>query len=75
MGEAVRRGLLKTAGKTPAATMTAQLYLHVRDDPAPRIARLSEPGPIRLRRTGGSAQWGLAGPWNGTYVASSTLDM
>ena len=58
--EAVRRGLLRPAGKTPEATLTAQLYLHVRDAPAPRLTRLHEPGPTRARR--GSVRWALREP-------------
>lgn len=58
--EAVRRGLVRPAGKTPEATMTARLYVHVRDDPAPRVVRLAEPGPNRARR--GSVRWTLTRP-------------
>lgn len=57
--EALRRGLLQPAGKTPAATMAARLYVEVRDNPASRIVRLAEPGPTRARR--GSVRWRLKG--------------
>ncbi|MCC6176167.1 MAG: winged helix-turn-helix domain-containing protein [Chloroflexi bacterium] len=57
--EALRRGILRPTGKTPHATMTASLYVHVRDDPAPRIVRLAEPGKDRARR--GSVRWTLPG--------------
>ena len=53
--EALRRGLIRPSGKTPEATMTARLYVHVRDDPAPRVVRLAEPGTTRARR--GSVRW------------------
>jgi hypothetical protein len=55
--EAIRRGLLQPRGKTPEATMTARLYVYVRDDPSPRLRRVYEPGPNRARR--GSARWDL----------------
>ena len=48
--EALRQGLIRPIGKTPGATMTARLYVHVRDDPNPRVARLAKPGPNRARR-------------------------
>ncbi|MBA2450192.1 MAG: winged helix-turn-helix domain-containing protein [Chloroflexi bacterium] len=56
--EALRRGLIRPAGKTPEATMTARLYVHARDDPTPRVVRLAEPGPTRARRN--SVRWALA---------------
>jgi hypothetical protein len=56
--EATRRGLLKTSGKTPDASMAAALYLHVRDSQPPQILRISEPGPNRARR--GSVRWTLS---------------
>jgi hypothetical protein len=48
--EAIRRGLIRPAGKTPEATMSAELYLHIRDDPSPRLHRIHEPGRSRARR-------------------------
>jgi hypothetical protein len=56
--EAIRRGLVRPGGRTPEATMSAQLYLHARDEPEPRIRRLHEAGPNRARR--GSVRWVLA---------------
>jgi hypothetical protein len=56
--EAVRRGLLSPAGKTPDATLNANLYLHVRNCASPRIVRLYQEGPTRARR--GSVRWALA---------------
>jgi hypothetical protein len=55
--EAIRRGLIQPAGKTPQATLTAQLYVHVRDAASPRVVRLHEAGPTRARR--GSVRWAL----------------
>jgi hypothetical protein len=55
--EALRRGLIRPAGKTPEATMSARLYVHVRDEVNPRIARLADPGQTRARR--GSVRWAL----------------
>ena len=55
---ALQRGLLQPAGKTPEATLTARLYIHVRDDPSPRVVRLAEPGTQRARR--GSVRWTVA---------------
>lgn len=53
--EAIRRGLLRPAGRTPKATMSAALYTHVRDVPTTPIVRLHEPGPSRAAR--GSVRW------------------
>ncbi len=55
--EAIRRGLIRPTGKTPAATSSARLYVEVRDNPAARIVRLAEPGPTRARR--GTVRWTL----------------
>ena len=57
--DAIRRGLVQPSGKTPEATMAADLYLHVRDSAALRIVRVYEQGPTRARR--GSVRWALAG--------------
>ena len=51
---AVRRGLLKPAGKTPEATMSAALYTRAEGS---RIQRLAEPGSKRAKR--GSVRWTL----------------
>ena len=61
--EAIRRGLLHPAGKTPEATMSARLYLYARDHPDGPLVRLHEPGPGRARR--GSVRWALRGPARG----------
>jgi HB1, ASXL, restriction endonuclease HTH domain len=53
--EAIQRGLLKPAGKTPHATMTKVLYCYVRDAAEPRIERRAEQGLVRARR--GSVRW------------------
>jgi hypothetical protein len=53
--EATRLGLLRPAGKTPEATMSAALYIHTRDVPTAAIVRLHDAGPTRARR--GSARW------------------
>ena len=51
-------GLLPSVGKTPIASMTARLYVHVRDAEHPRVIRVFEPGQQRARR--GSVRWTLA---------------
>lgn len=55
--EALRRGLITPMGKTPEATLSARLYVYVRDRPDGRLVRLAEPGPGRARR--GSVRWAL----------------
>jgi hypothetical protein len=57
--EAVAKGLLAPQGKTPEATLSARLYVYVRDHPEPVIERHAEPGrtPPRARR--GSVRWRL----------------
>jgi hypothetical protein len=55
--EAIRRGLLAPAGKTPWATMAARLYLYVRDHPDGPLVRLQQAGPMRAVR--GSVRWAL----------------
>ena len=55
--EALRRGWLTSAGKTPEATMGAQLYLQVRDHPDGRLVRVAQPGKGRAAR--GSVRWAL----------------
>jgi hypothetical protein len=56
---AVAQGMLQPAGKTPEATMSAQLYRHVRDDPEALIERHASPGRVRAQR--GSVRWSLRG--------------
>lgn len=55
--KAVAEGLLRPKGKTPQATLSARLYVYVRDHPKPVIERHAEPGPTRARR--GSVRWSL----------------
>ena len=52
---ALDRGLIKTKGKTPGATLAAQLYVYVRDNPQGPVRKLSEPGETRARRD--SVRW------------------
>jgi hypothetical protein len=56
--KALRRGLIEPAGKTPEASMSAALYMHVKSAPSARIRRLYEAGHGRARR--GSVRWALA---------------
>jgi hypothetical protein len=46
-------------GKTPAASLTARLYLYVRDHPDGLVVRVAEPGKARARR--GSVRWAVRG--------------
>ena len=55
--EALRRGLISSAGKTPIAAMSARLYIDLRDNPKTRLIRHAQPGPNRARR--GSVRWSL----------------
>lgn len=54
---ALRRGLLKSGGKTPDATMSAALYGARPDGP---IQREFVPGTVRAKR--GSVRWKYIGP-------------
>jgi hypothetical protein len=54
---ALQRGLLRSNGKTPEATMSAKLYTAPKDGP---IRRECEPGPARARR--GSVRWTYVQP-------------
>jgi hypothetical protein len=56
--EALKRGLLLTAGKTPEATMSARLYVALARDPNCPVRRVAEPARARARR--GSVRWTLA---------------
>ena len=58
VGEALARGLIDSAGKTPVASMSSRLYTHVRDSEQPRVVRVFEQGPSRAVR--GSVRWKLA---------------
>lgn len=53
-GEALRRGLLATKGKTPDSSMSAVLY-DAEKRPETGIGRLYQPGESRARR--GSVRW------------------
>lgn len=55
--EAVRRGLVRTRGKTPVATFAARLYMELQRNPQPRVSKVAEPGRSRARR--GSVRWRL----------------
>lgn len=57
--EALRRGLITTAGKTPEETMRARLYQAVRDHPDEPLTRVHEPREGRARR--GSVRWMVTG--------------
>jgi restriction system protein len=57
--QALQKGLLATAGKTPEASMSAVLYRSVAEG-ASTIVRLAEPGSTRARR--GSVRWTLRYP-------------
>lgn len=53
--EALRRGLIHPTGKTPVATMSAALYMDVRENPTTRLVHIADPGPNRARRN--SVRW------------------
>ena len=57
---AIRRGLVRTRGITPTATMTAALYLYARDTEAPILQREFEAGTTRAARN--SVKWRYVGP-------------
>ncbi len=52
---ALKRGLIRPAGRTPVATMSATLYGAVNTHPNGSIQRKYTPGPARARR--GSVRW------------------
>jgi hypothetical protein len=45
-GEAIRRSLIARKGKTPGATMSAALYVEVRENPNGPLVRVSKPGEL-----------------------------
>jgi hypothetical protein len=51
----LQRRLVTTTGRTPEASISAQLYLALRDGRAPGLERVSQPGATRARR--GSVHW------------------
>jgi hypothetical protein len=52
---AIECGLVESSGKTPDATLAAQLYVHLRDHPHGPLKKIAEPGPLRARRD--SVRW------------------
>jgi hypothetical protein len=52
---AIERGLITPSGKTPHATMSAELYLRVRKDS--ELIKIEDPGPKRAKM--GSVRWTL----------------
>jgi hypothetical protein len=52
---ALERGLIKSGGKTPDATLAAQLYVRVREQPDGPLRRVAIPGPTRAQR--GTVRW------------------
>jgi hypothetical protein len=58
-GEALRKGLIDPAGKTPKATMSATLYVCSRGAASSVIAREFQPGPQRAVRN--SVRWRYSG--------------
>ena len=57
--EVLGRRLTTSAGKTPSASLSAVLYVELRDNPKTRLVRQAEPGQNRARR--GSVRWTLRG--------------
>jgi hypothetical protein len=53
--QAIERGLITPIGKTPHSTMSAELYLRVRNDP--ELVKLEDPGRARAKH--GSVRWTL----------------
>ena len=56
---AMSRGLLRSGGQTPRASMSRALYVEVRR-PNTQLAKLATPGRFRVVR--GSVRWALASP-------------
>ena len=52
---AIKQGLIRTSGQTPAATMSAALYTKVKDEP--RLVKVATPGRSRAAR--GSVRWSI----------------
>jgi hypothetical protein len=52
---ALQRGLVTSAGKTPDATLAAQLYVRVREQSGGPLRKVAGPGASRARR--GSVRW------------------
>lgn len=58
VASALERGLIKPTGKTPEATMSAELYRRARSDA--RLVKLATPGASRAQR--GSVRWSVRSP-------------
>jgi hypothetical protein len=58
VGAALDSGLIKPSGKTPEATMSAELYRRAKSDE--RLVKLAMPGASRAER--GSVRWSLRRP-------------
>jgi hypothetical protein len=56
---AIERRLLRTQGKTPAATMSARLYIEIAKNPNAQVQRVFIPAIRRARR--GSVRWTYVG--------------
>jgi hypothetical protein len=56
---ALRADLIQPHGKTPQATMSATLYVHLREADTPIVRREYIPGPIRAVRD--SVRWSYDG--------------
>ncbi len=54
---ALDRGLVKSSGRTPEATMAAQLYVHLREHPQGPLRKIAEPGAQRARRDTVRGAW------------------
>ena len=52
---ALQRNLISSTGKTPGATLSAQLYVRVREQPTGPLRRIAVAGPHRAQR--GSVRW------------------
>jgi hypothetical protein len=52
---ALRKGMIRPRGKTPVATMSATLYVHIRQLEAAAVRREYRPGPTRAARD--SVRW------------------
>jgi hypothetical protein len=56
---AIDRGMVRSTGKTPESTLTAQLYVCVREDPEGPLRKVAVPGAQRAVR--GSVRWEWVG--------------
>jgi HB1, ASXL, restriction endonuclease HTH domain len=65
VAEALRRKLVRSSGKTPIATMSACLYVDVRENPETPFIRIADTGRTRARR--GSVRWTLRNRASGKH--------